>query len=181
MTAQLLKALLLSCRPALLRFLSLRGASTDEAEDVLQDLFVTLEGRAIGEVADPRAYLYRMTDNLWLDRRRAAQRRTRREEDYAGMGSGPPDTDEIVIARQELALIEAALGALPERTVEVFRRFRIDGEPQKGIAAQLGISVSAVEKHLQKAYAAVLAVRRRFDAENDGSRRLSGESEHHDD
>lgn len=177
MTAQLLKALLMASRPALLRFLQVRGASEEEAEDVLQDLYITLEHRAIGSVAEPRAYLYRMTNNLLLDRRRAAQRRTRREEEYWDADSEHPRSDDALIARQQLAMVDAALATLPERTVEIFRRFRIEGERQKLIAEQVGISVSAVEKHLQRAYEVLLAVKRQIDAENDGPRRLCRESE----
>lgn len=185
MTAQLLKALFMACRPALLRFLQARGASGEEAEDLLQDLFVKLEGRPIGKVAEPRAYLYRMADNLLLDRRRAARSRGRREVEYsdAGGSHGRPEVDgqapadEELIARQQLAMVNAALATLPERTVEIFRRFRLEGERQKYIAEQIGISVSAVEKHLQRAYEVVLAVKGRIDAENDNPRRLTGESE----
>jgi FixJ family two-component response regulator len=39
--------------------------------------------------------------------------------------------------------------------------------PQKQIAAELGISVSAVEKHLQKAYLTVVEARSQLDADAD--------------
>ena len=183
MTAHLLKSLFMASRPALLRFLRMRGASAEEAEDLVQDLYLKLEGPPIGSVTEPRAYLYRMADNLMLDRRRAAMRRERREESWSGealdiAGSATtPSTDDALIAQQQLRLIGTALEQLPERTVEIFRRFRIEGERQKVIAADFEISVSAVEKHLQRAYEVVLAVKARFDAENEPPRRLTGESE----
>ena len=167
MTAHPLKSLFMASRPALLRFLRMRGASAEEAEDLVQDLYLKLEGLTVGPIAEPRAYLYRMADNLLLDRRRAAIRRARREElwsqDGPGSQASPGDAaaaaDDALIARQQLHIVEAALASLPERTVEIFRRFRIEGERQKRIAADFGISVSAVEKHLQRAYDVVLAVR----------------------
>jgi RNA polymerase sigma-70 factor (ECF subfamily) len=55
------------------------------------------------------------------------------------------------------------LRALPERTAFIFRQYRVEGASQKAIADELGISLSAVEKHLQRAYKAVLAVRLRQD------------------
>jgi RNA polymerase sigma-70 factor (ECF subfamily) len=185
MPAQSLQAQFMASRSALLRFMQLRGVSSDEAEDLMQDLYLKLEGLTVGPIAEPRAYLYRMADNLLLDRRRAAIRRARREERWSQAGPGslgsPGDqataADDALIAQQQLHIVESALGSLPERTVEIFRRFRIEGERQKHIAAELGISVSAVEKHLQRAYDVVLAIKAQSDEENDPPRRLGRESE----
>ena len=185
MTAHLLKSLFLASRPALLRFLRARGATAEEAEDLVQDLCVKLDGQPIGSVAEPRAYLYRMADNLLLDRRRASLRRARREEQWAGsgtfFGNSPVDgsvaADDALISQEQLHFVSEALTTLPKRTVEIFRRFRIEGERQRQIAADLGISVSAVEKHLQRAYEIVLSLKARTDAGNDLRRRLEGESE----
>jgi RNA polymerase sigma-70 factor (ECF subfamily) len=76
-----------------------------------------------------------------------------------------PSPEQALIARERLALVSAALGTLPERTVQVFRRYRIEGVPQRTIAAELGISLSAVEKHLQKAYQIVVETQKRLDAD----------------
>ena len=167
-----LRALVLEHRPALFRFLVARGVPPDEAEDVLQDLFVKVEEQAFGPIAEPRAYLYRMTENLLLDRRRSAGRRSGREEAWVAARSGTtleadesPSAEQVLIARDRLAKVSEALGALPYRTLFVFRRFRIDAVPQKQIAAELGISVSAVEKHLQKAYKIVVETQARLDAD----------------
>jgi RNA polymerase sigma-70 factor (ECF subfamily) len=42
-------------RPALARFLQTRGASADEAEDILQDVNIKLLAERSGPVAQPRA------------------------------------------------------------------------------------------------------------------------------
>jgi RNA polymerase sigma-70 factor (ECF subfamily) len=185
MPAQSLQALFMASRPALLRFMQLRGASADEAEDLVQDLYLKLGGLSAGPIAEPRAYLYRMANNLLLDRRRAAIRRAGREELWSQAGPGAQDSsgapataaDNALIARQQLHFVESALANLPERTSEIFRRFRIDGERQKHIAEELGISISAVEKHLQRAYEVVLAVKAHADEENEPPRRLGREGE----
>ena len=44
-------------------------------------------------------------------------------------------------------------------------RYRIDGIPQREIAGEIGISLSAVEKHLQRAYRTVVETRERLDAD----------------
>ena len=52
---------------------------------------------------------------------------------------------------------------LGERTDTIFRRFRVEGVGQKRIAEELGISINTVEKHLQRAYRALVGLRRRLD------------------
>jgi RNA polymerase sigma-70 factor (ECF subfamily) len=169
-----LKQLLFEMRAALLRMLAARGAAHDEAEDLLQELFLRIETQAIGPVGEPRAYLYRMADNLFLDRRRGEMRRQAREERWGDLATEQaPSPEREAMGRERLALISAALAALPERTVEIFRRFRIDEESQRVIADDLGISLSAVEKHLQRAYRAVADIRARLDAEIEAPRRPS--------
>jgi len=174
-----LKGAFLQHRPALLRYLSARRIPAEEAEDMLQDLFVKLGSHPAGSVAEPRAFLYRMAENLLLDRRRSAERRIRREEAWSSAQLGAmreaddrPSAERVLIARERLSLVSDALAALPDRTRLVFRRFRIDGVPQREIAAELGISLSAVEKHLQKAYQMVVETQARLDADVPHPQRL---------
>ena len=177
----LLRMALLEHRAALLRYFIARRVPAEEAEDVLQDLVVKLESHASGPVAEPRAYLYRMAENLLLDRIRSDGRRRGREQAWVAARAGAtldaddrPSPEQALIARERLALVSKALAALPERTLHVFRRYRIDGVPQREIAAELGVSLSAVEKHLQKAYQVVVEARARLDAETADSQRPIG-------
>ena len=157
-------------RPALLRYLTLRGATPEEAEDILQEVHLKLWAEKIGSVEQPRAYLYTMTINHFLLHRRTASRRARREGDWVvAHGGEQPEVDERpsveagLIAREQLAILQRVLDMLPERTRIIFRRFRVDGEPQRDIAADIGISVSAIEKHLTRAYEAIAAAKLRLD------------------
>ena len=157
-------------RDALLRFLRARGAG-DAAEDLLQELWLKASAAAGGPVRDPLPYLYRIANNLMLDRRRAELRQARRDHDWSGADEAPgepvsdaPSDERALIARAELAAAEQALDALGDRTSTIFRRFRLHGRTQRQIADELGISLSAVEKHLQKAYRALVELRRRLDA-----------------
>jgi RNA polymerase sigma factor (sigma-70 family) len=174
----LLGAALLEHRGALLRYFIARRVPAEEAEDILQDLVVKLASHASGPIAEPRAYLYRMAENLLLDRIRSEGRRRGREQAWVAAQAGAtldaddrPSAEQALIARERLALVSAALAALPERTLFVFRRYRIDGMPQRRIADELGISLSAVEKHLQKAYQVVVETQRQLDADTCGPQR----------
>ena len=165
-----LEAVFLAHRAALLRFLLARGAG-EAAEDLLQELWIKAGAGAAGPVANPLAYLYAAANNLMLDRRRAERRSAVRDDDWhqlsgaAGASSEVPAGERVLIARERLAATQRTLRELGDRTEFIFRRYRLDGVSQKDIAAELGISVSAVEKHLQKAYRALIDLRRRLDAE----------------
>lgn len=150
-------------RAVLLRYLQARGALND-AEDLLQELWIKLDEGADAVIADHRAYLFRMAHNLMLDRLRSARRRCSREEDYAE-DCGTIDETAVglapLIARERLASVEQVLDQLGPRTSNIFRLHRIEQMPQQSIADQFGISLSAVEKHLQKSYRALAEFRLR--------------------
>ena len=164
-------------RRALSRFLAARGASPHEADDILQEVFLKLGKLPTGPIADPLAYLYRMTDNLFLDARRSGNRRSAREEAWTAARHGigeiddQPSAEDQLIARERLTLVQQALARLPERTRFIFHRFRLDEIGQRQIATELGITVSAVEKHLQRAYRALLEARTELDADVAAARR----------
>jgi RNA polymerase sigma-70 factor (ECF subfamily) len=163
------------------RFLAARRADPDEVEDILQEAFLRIRASPTGPISDPLAYLYRMVDNLLMDLRRSQNRRAAREGAWiathcgSGEADAQPSADAVLIAKEQLNVIRESLLRLPERTLLVFRRFRLEGVGQKQIAAELGISVSAVEKHLQRAYRALLDSRNKFGADIAPARRLDNE------
>lgn len=172
------------CRASLLRLLAARQVAPDDAEDILQELYLKVRSDTVDPIAEPRAYLFRATENLLIDRRRSSSRRALREQAWMGARlNRTPEIDERpsiereLVARQELVLIDKALASLPERTVHALRRFRIDGASQREIAQEMGISLSAVEKHLQKAYKALVKIRAELSADLPSRRRSTSESE----
>lgn len=153
-------------RPRLLRFLAARGAG-DDAEDVLQDLWQKLSGAEARPVADPVSYLFRAAENVLRDRQRASLSRSRRQHEWQDLAASDaePLGDRVLIARERLREAEATLLALGPRVGQIFRRYRLEGVGQAAIARELGVSLSSVEKDLQKAYRALAQLREKFDAE----------------
>jgi len=166
MAGSVLAQAFMANQPSLLRYLRARGAGED-AEDCLQELWIRAQASTDDRVGDPLAYLYRMAHNLMLDRYRTAHRRQGRELAYRkdvqggeGDADDAPAAERILIGRERIRHIDRVLAALGARTEHIFRRHRVDEIGQREIAAELGITLSAVEKHLQKAYRAVAAARR---------------------
>ena len=99
-------------------------------------------------------------------------RRERREQDWAegagGVMADPTEdiaVDERIILNQRLDEARGVLRRLGPRVELVFRRFRIEGVGQKVIAEELGVSLTTVEKDLQKAYRAMIALKQKLDTE----------------
>lgn len=146
-------------RAELLRFLAARCGDPAEAEDFLQELWIKVSGLAAGPIANGRAYLFRMANNLVLDSRRAAMRAMRRDrswlEDAGGGATAPedrpdpaPQADEQLSRTEEADILRKAIAALPPGAQRALVLVRLEGCPQAEAAEIMGISRSGVEKHL---------------------------------
>ncbi|WP_340266052.1 RNA polymerase sigma factor [Sphingobium mellinum] len=146
-------------RAELRRLLVARVGDPVEAEDLLQELWLRVRERVDGPVENGRAYLFRMAQNLVIDRRRERHRRMARERrwsdeetGFARPGEDPADhrqsAEALMIAREEVALLASAIGNLPEGARRAFKLHKLDGLTHAEVAQQLGISKSGVEKHM---------------------------------
>ncbi len=162
-----LEQIFLENRARLARFLAARGAG-DEAEDLLHDLWQRVSSAPGAPIAEPLSYLFRAAENLMRDRHRSTVSRARREQEWQDTDGAPapePGGERVLIGRERLRRTEATLADLGARAETIFRRYRLDGIGQAAIARELGVSLSTVEKDLQKAYRALAALQEQFDAE----------------
>lgn len=142
-------------RPMILRMLAARLGNAEDAEDAAQELWLKLDDVSADTIANPAAYLFRMAANLASDRRSSAMAGTARDLAWLELQPGAaelPDAERVLLARERLKNVDAVLKSMPERMSTAFRMFRIEGHSQKAIAETIGISVSGVEKLLQRAY-----------------------------
>ena len=154
-------ALYLERRADLVRFFTMRLRSVAAAEDLVQDIYVRLSGlEETAEIQNPMAYLYRLGSNLMLDRLRGERRMAHRDGAWLDsqtmrMGteeiSAEPSAEAAVAARQRLARLTAAIDELNPQTQRIFRMHKFEGLSHPEVAAALGISRSAVEKHMMAA------------------------------
>lgn len=156
-----LTAVYIQQRAALLRFLCARCNDRQEAEDALQELWLKLDGPTYGPIANPAAYLFRMANNLVLDRRRSRTRAMRRDMQWlvpaGASATGQPaeqqpdpatPADEAMASEQERTVLHHAIAQLPPGARQALMLFRFEGHSQPEVAAIMGISRSGVEKHL---------------------------------
>lgn len=153
----LLLGLLVSHYEELSGYLTRRFGSAGMASDTLHDIYIRLQGlQTVPEIDNPRAYLFRVANNVALDRLRVARRADRRlapgeladEQPSAG-----PSADVALEQRERLRLLAQAIAELPPRCREAFLLHKIDGLSHSEVARRLGISRSMVEKHVMKALA----------------------------
>jgi len=151
-----------------MRFFAARSGSAVEAEDLVQELYLKVSNTEVdADIANPRAYLFRLANNLMLDRARQARRsgardtayrqvttETRGSEDIADL----PSVEAALAARQRLDQLTTRLRSLPAKTQEAFRLHKFEGLSHAETAARLGVSRSAVEKYISAALKHLLEV-----------------------
>jgi RNA polymerase sigma-70 factor (ECF subfamily) len=155
-----LAAAYLERREDMRRFFLARLGGGADIEDLVQELYLKVLGAAGETIENPPAYLYRLASNLMLDRLRRAKRSGARETEWrrthhATIGAldvaDTPDAESAVIARQRLEKLSKALETLSPVTQRVFRLHKFEGLTHAETAERMGISRSAVEKHVSLA------------------------------
>ena len=153
-------------RTNLLRFFALRTSSSSEAEDIVQEIYLRIAALDDASVENPVGYLYRLGANVLLDRVRARQRSTARDDAYyrtfqAGSSeeaeSDAPSPEVVWESRARLERVLAVVERMPPRRKQVFVMHKIDGLSYAEIAEALRISRSAVEKLMMAALRDLLA------------------------
>jgi RNA polymerase sigma factor (sigma-70 family) len=140
---------------ALKRFIRRFMRSAPDVEDIAQEAFLRAyaveRGRPIDE---PKSFLFRIAKHV------ALSQLTRKSRQITGYIEDLDDSEVIetacsaedeVSARQILGLHCEAVAELAPQCRQVYVLRKVHGLSHKDIAAQLGIAVSTVEKHLMKA------------------------------
>lgn len=151
-------------RTPLFAYFLRRVQNRSEAEDLTQEAFLRLARHPDKpQGGGAQAYVFTIAANLLADRGRAM--RSRKAKDHRSLGDvledanflpqlvEDRDPERVLVARETLERVLAGLDDLNARTREVFILSRLENMQHHDIADQLGISVSAVEKHVMKAIA----------------------------
>jgi RNA polymerase sigma factor (sigma-70 family) len=143
-----------------------RGRSQEEAEDLIQEAFLRLhEYCRTAEVRDEEAFLARTVSNLAINQYRRglivsyANETVEQLEQSTGLADASPGPERILAAQQRLDQLAGVLGAVSDRTCEIFLAHRA-GYSYDEIATDLNISQRTVQKHIARAMFLLLRMKR---------------------
>ncbi len=149
----------LSQRSQMEALVSRRVGCRATAADLVQDLFVRFWRRPLVQVEELSTYLLRCAGNIAIDHLRNEGARARVSEECMAQPQDVLDDQPhaALEANNDLRHVEAALRGLPEKTRQIFLLNRIHGRKYAEIAKVMGLSQSAVEKHMMRALQACKA------------------------
>ena len=129
-------------RRALLRFLTRRTGSPEEAEDILQDAYARILAVVHpGQIDTLDRYLWRAAMNVMTDHGRSRQRRAHLSETLIVQAESlAPSAEVVADAQERLALTGAAVTALPPRCAEAFQLRILQGLPFEEVGHAMHIS-----------------------------------------
>lgn len=134
------------------RFALSRLRDRCDSDDLVQETFVRLYAyRSRRTVEDVTAFCLAVAGNLIRDRFRQSSRRPETTEVSDTIACPRPLPDEILLYRQRVCILSAAIADMPPLRREVFLRRRLDGDAVATIAEQLDLSPAAIEKHVTRA------------------------------
>ncbi|MBU6206242.1 MAG: sigma-70 family RNA polymerase sigma factor [Alphaproteobacteria bacterium] len=148
-----------------MRLLRARTGNDEDAEDIAQNIWLKIQRSSLpAQIENPKGFIVRMAMNMATDHHRAARNRLRLNESWVEthtmtIAEQPidetPSPEACLMAKAQFDVVVAAIDQLPNRARQIFILHKIEGFSQVHVAADLGISLSAVEKHIAAALAKI--------------------------
>ena len=137
----------------LLAFIRGRVERPQDAEDLLQDVFIRIHARAgsLDELESVSGWVYRITRNAVIDyhRRRAAAARLSSSMSDPSVDHGDDDGG-ATAAREVSACLEPLMQTLPPSDRHALELTELQGLSQKNAAEHLGLSNSGMKSKVQR-------------------------------
>lgn len=158
-------------RPALVKYFKRKTGNPVEAEDLAQDVLLRALTHPNWETQDQaKGYIFRTAVNRWRDSlRRRRIRGTTIAWDEASVEGSDENTrvenspERVLIVGEELNQVVRALEGMNVRTRTVLMLIKLEQMRVATVAEMLGISPSAVAKHLAKGIAQLATLRKQQD------------------
>ena len=128
----------------------------EEAEDIVQEVFLSfwkMERDGFPNIKTIKTFFYNSVQNRCLNYLRDLEIRDR---NYRNLNREELDEDYFLcqqIRAEVIAELFEAIDELPEKSKEIFKKSYIDGQEDKKIAEELGISLNTIKTQKRKAYA----------------------------
>ncbi|WP_162906600.1 RNA polymerase sigma factor [Algihabitans albus] len=132
------------------------GQGPPEPEDIAQLAFARVAAHEdFRSIENPKAFLWRVAQNIALSEKRSQAVRDRRPQEIDGLPLGSRDEEvtpeRVLVAKQQIAVIAAALDAMPAKRRRMLVLNRIEGLSFAEIARRTSLSQTAVKKHVARA------------------------------
>lgn len=159
--------------------------SSESARDVVQEAYAEiLSGDRWRALLNPRAYAFkvvRSTAARLLARKRVISIDFGADPEALFVADDGVGAEDLMSAKQKRQILLEAIEALPPQCRRVVKLRRLKETPPRDIARHLGISLSAVEKHLARGMVLIAAhLRDREDPGSTGNIRSSAEFGRHE-
>lgn len=132
----------------------------EEISDIVQDAYLKISKLvSIAHIMNGRGYFFATARSMLLDRirrERIVRIDSMTEMEVLTLADEDPGPERRVSARLELERVRKLIDGLPERCREIFELRRIQGLPQRDIAAQLGIPEHTVEAQASRGLKLIL-------------------------
>lgn len=142
-------------RPRLTAQASARLGSSSLAEDLLQDVWIKIEGaHPQAPVENPAGFIGQIANNAIRDHFRKERRRAAIDAEVQSLLWESDDdisAERRLIGRENLRAVCAALDELPAKTRSIFLMNRIENISHRSIARIYGMTDEAVYYHIRRA------------------------------
>jgi RNA polymerase sigma factor (sigma-70 family) len=137
---------------ALMQFLHHNWRNKSEIADLRQDIYERVcQAAQIQLPRQTKAFVFTTARNLLIDRVRAARIipiEAAVDWETLNVAMDAPGPDRVILAREELRLLQAALDRLAPRCREAIVLKQIEGLSRREIAARMGVGEETVKMHL---------------------------------
>ena len=146
----------------LVRFCRARITNPSDAEDLVQDAFVSVRRAYAGKPAeDLRALLFTTVRNLSVNYLKSGRIRHARQSEEIGEAADrlacqrTPTPEQMVMDRERLAIAEQTIAAMKPRKRDALRLHRFEGLTYDEIARRLSVSPTTVKTDIAEAIAEI--------------------------
>ncbi|MFZ0549220.1 MAG: sigma-70 family RNA polymerase sigma factor [Steroidobacteraceae bacterium] len=137
---------------ALVRFLTLRTGSREDAQEVAQEAYAKLLALDRRDTISFLAgYLWRIATNLAVDHQRRREVGDRFSARTGQATAAEASSESVVDARQRLLIVERALGELPPKCLQAFMLRVLSGLKFQQVGRQMGISDRMAKAYVARA------------------------------
>ena len=137
---------------ALMQFLHRNWRNKSEIADLRQDIYERLCEAALGaRPHNTKAFLFTTARNLLIDRvrgQRIIPIEAAIDWETLNLAIDAPGPERVLMAREELQLLQAALDRLAPRCREAILLKQVEGLSRREIAGRMGIGEETVKMHL---------------------------------